>query len=139
MADESAWNAHDVIEIIEKRAAQIVSIYTTKPGGLYRAMEVAAVCARRRHRVQRQRLDRDRRRQPRQSAAWPRRAGGHAVLRHPVSTPAEAQRGQIAGIYYKDDLMAEPMSFARRRDRRCRRGPEWASHVDEEKIRRYRR
>jgi len=24
--------------------AQIVSIYTTKPGGLYRAMEVAAVC-----------------------------------------------------------------------------------------------
>ena len=44
MADESAWNAHDVIQIIERRAAQIVSIYTTKPGGLYRAMEVAAVC-----------------------------------------------------------------------------------------------
>ena len=43
MADESAWNAHDVIEIAERRAAQIVSIYTTKPGGLYRAMEVAAV------------------------------------------------------------------------------------------------
>jgi hypothetical protein len=43
MADESAWNAHDVIEIIDKRAAQIVSLYTTKPGGLYRAMEVAAV------------------------------------------------------------------------------------------------
>src|SRR3984893_11928715 len=43
MADESAWNAHDVIQIIEKRAAQIVSIYTTKPGGLFRAMEVAAV------------------------------------------------------------------------------------------------
>ena len=43
MADESAWNAHDVIEIAEKRAAQIVSIYTTKPGGLFRAMEVAAV------------------------------------------------------------------------------------------------
>src|SRR5262249_41194608 len=43
MADESAWNAHDVIEIIDKRAAQIVSIYTTKPGGLYRALEVAAV------------------------------------------------------------------------------------------------
>ena len=27
----------------------------------------------------------------------------------PVSTPAEAQSGQIAGIYYKDDLIAEPM------------------------------
>jgi len=44
MADESAWNSHDVVDIIERRAAQIVSIYTTKPGGLYRAMEVAAVC-----------------------------------------------------------------------------------------------
>src|SRR5207302_4488724 len=43
MADESAWNAHDIIEIIEKRAAQIVSIYTTKPGGLYRSLELAAV------------------------------------------------------------------------------------------------
>ena len=42
MADESAWNAHDVIEIAEKCAAQIVSIYTTKPGGLYRAMQGGA-------------------------------------------------------------------------------------------------
>ncbi|MEA2937276.1 MAG: muconate cycloisomerase [Alphaproteobacteria bacterium] len=109
MADECAWNAHDVIEIIEKRAAQIVSIYTTKPGGLYRAMEVAAVA----------------------------RAGGlicnvngsvetgignlvnlqlaaaaPAVVLScvvPVSTPAEQQSGQIAGIYYRDDLIAEPM------------------------------
>jgi muconate cycloisomerase len=109
MADESAWNAHDVIEIIEKRAAQIVSIYTTKPGGLYRGMQVAAVCA---------------------------GAGivcnvngsletgiGNLANLHlaaaaepvtlscviPVSTPAEAQHGQVAGIYYKDDLLAEPM------------------------------
>ena len=44
MADESAWNAHDVLQIIAHGAAEIVSIYTTKPGGLYRAMEVAAVC-----------------------------------------------------------------------------------------------
>jgi muconate cycloisomerase len=109
MADESAWNAHDVIQIIEQRAAQIVSIYTTKPGGLYGAMEAAAVA----------------------------RAGGlicnvngsvetgvgnlanlalaaaaPAVVLScvvPVSTPAQAQSGQIAGIYYKDDLIAEPM------------------------------
>jgi muconate cycloisomerase len=109
MADESAWNAHDVIEIAEKRAAQIVSIYTTKPGGLYRGMQVAAVCA---------------------------AAGivcnvngsletgvGNLANLHlaaaaepvtlscviPVSTPSEAQHGQVAGIYYKDDLLAEPM------------------------------
>src|SRR6266567_349394 len=111
MADESAWNAHDVIEIIEKRAAQIVSIYTTKPGGLYRAMEAAAVA----------------------------RAGGiicnvngsvetgignlanlqlaaaapAAVLSCvvPISTPAEMQSARLAGIYYKDDLIVEPMRF----------------------------
>ncbi len=29
----------------------------------------------------------------------------------PVSTPAEAQSGQIAGIYYTDDLLVEPMRF----------------------------
>src|SRR6266852_7424979 len=109
MADESAWNAHDVIQIVEKRAAQIVSIYTTKPGGLYRAMEVAAVA---------------------RAAGLICNVNGSvetgvgnlanlqlaaaapaAVLSCvvPVSTPAQAQSGQVAGIYYTDDLIAEPM------------------------------
>ena len=112
MADESAWNAHDVVEIIEKRAAQIVSIYTTKPGGLFRAMEVAAVA---------------------RAAGLVCNVNGsvetgignraNIVLASvapavtlscvvPVSTPAEAQTGQVAGIYYRDDLIAEPMQFA---------------------------
>jgi muconate cycloisomerase len=112
MADESAWNAHDVVEIIEKRAAQIVSIYTTKPGGLFRAMEVAAVA---------------------RAAGLVCNVNGsvetgignraNIVLASvapavtlscvvPVSTPAQAQSGQVAGIYYKDDLIASPMHFA---------------------------
>ena len=66
MADESAWNARDVIEIAERRAADIVSIYTTKPGGLFRAMQVARSGARGGADLQRQRLGRDRRRQSRQ-------------------------------------------------------------------------
>jgi muconate cycloisomerase len=111
MADESAWNAHDVVEIVEKRAAQIVSIYTTKPGGLFRAMEVAAVA---------------------RAAGIVCNVNGsvetgvgnraNIVLASiapavtlscvvPVSTPAEAQSGQLAGIYYKDDLIAAPMCF----------------------------
>jgi muconate cycloisomerase len=111
MADESAWNAHDVVEIIEKRAAQIVSIYTTKPGGLFRAMEVAAVA---------------------RAAGIVCNVNGsvetgvgnraNIVLASvapavtlscvvPVSTPAHAQSGQVAGIYYKDDLIAAPMRF----------------------------
>ena len=111
MADESAWNAHDVIQISEARAAQIVSIYTTKPGGLYKAMEVAATC---------------------------RAAGivcnvngsvetgvGNLANVHlaaaapaatlscvvPVSTPAEWQTGQVGGIYYRDDLIVAPMKL----------------------------
>jgi len=137
MADESAWNAHDVIQIIEKRAAQIVSIYTTKPGGLYHAMEVAAVA---------------------RAAGIICNVNGSvetgvgnlanlqlaaaapaAVLSCvvPVSTPAEAQSGQIAGIYYEDDLIVEPMRFT---DGAIElpTGNGMGIAVDEAKIRRYR-
>jgi len=137
MADESAWNAHDVLEIAQRRAAQIVSIYTTKPGGLYRAMEVAAVA---------------------RSAGLICNVNGSAetgignlanlqlaaaavpvVLSCvvPVSTPAEAQKGQIAGIYYKDDLIKEPMRLI---DGAIElpAGVGMGIPVDEGKIRRYR-
>jgi len=135
MADESAWNAHDVIEIIEKQAAQIISIYTTKPGGLYRAMEVAAVaraagiiCN--------------------VNGSVETGVGNLANLQLaaaaapvvlscvvPVSTPAEHQIG-IAGIYYKDDLIAAPMAYA---DGAIDlpAGVGMGIPVDEAKIRRY--
>ena len=35
----------------------------------------------------------------------------------PVSTPAEAQHGQIGGIYYKDDLISRADAICRRRHR----------------------
>lgn len=111
MADESAWNSHDVIQIVERRAAQIVSIYTTKPGGLYRAMEVAAVARAAGlicnvngsvetgvGNLANLHL----------AAAAPAVVLGCVV---PVSTPSEAQKGQVAGIYYTDDLLAAPMRF----------------------------
>ena len=137
MADESAWNAHDVIQIVEKRAAQIVSIYTTKPGGLYRAMEVAAVaraagiiCN--------------------VNGSVETGVGNLANLQLaaaaapvvlscvvPVSTPAQAQSpGNVAGIYYNDDLIAEPMRFV---DGAIDlpSGPGMGIPVDEAKIRHY--
>lgn len=43
MADESAWSPQDVLEIIRLAAADAVSIYTTKPGGLGAAKKTAAV------------------------------------------------------------------------------------------------
>lgn len=111
MADESAWNAHDSIQIIQNGGIQIVSIYTTKAGGLLKAMEVGAVCRAagilcnvngsietgigNLANVQ-------------LAAASPAVTLSCVI---PVSTPAEAQHGQIGGIYYKDDLLAEPMGF----------------------------
>ena len=43
MADESAWTPQDVLEIVERGAADMISLYTTKPGGLLNAKKVAAV------------------------------------------------------------------------------------------------
>jgi muconate cycloisomerase len=137
MADESAWNAHDVIQIIERRAAQIVSIYTTKPGGLYRAMEVSAVA----HaagiicnvngsvetgvgNLANVHL----------AAAAPAATLSCVI---PVSTPAEAQGGQVGGIYYKDDLIKTPMTLV---DGAIEvpTGIGMGIEVDEEKIAKYR-
>ena len=108
MADESAWNARDAIEIAERRAAEIVSIYTTKPGGLFRALEVAAVCRAAGIRCN-------------VNGSVETGVGNRANLMFaaaspvvtlscvvPVSTPAEKLApGQVAGIYYRDDLVAE--------------------------------
>jgi muconate cycloisomerase len=55
----------------------------------------------------------------------------------PVSTPVEAQHGQLAGIYYKDDLIKAPLEFS---DGAIKvpDGPGMGIEVDEEKIARYR-
>ena len=112
MADESGWNAHDAMQIAEQHAIDIVSIYTTKPGGLYRAMEVAAVC-------------RAAGIQCNVNGSIETGVGNLANIQFaaaapavtlscvvPVSTPAEHQTGRIGGTYYKDDLIAEPMIVA---------------------------
>jgi muconate cycloisomerase len=110
MADESGWNAHDAIQIAEQHAIDIVSIYTTKPGGLYRAMEVAAVCRAAGILCN-------------VNGSIETGVGNLANLQFaaaspavtlscviPVSTPAEHQGGRVGGIYYKDDLLREPMT-----------------------------
>ncbi|WP_029041316.1 mandelate racemase/muconate lactonizing enzyme family protein [Cucumibacter marinus] len=111
MADESAWNAHDVVQILAENAVQIVSIYTTKAGGLYKAMQVGAVC---------------------QAAGIICNVNGSietgignlanvqlaaaspAVTLScviPVSVPASHIGDRVGGIYYKDDFLTEPMGF----------------------------
>ncbi len=111
MADESGWNAHDAMQIAEQHAIDIVSIYTTKPGGLYRAMEVAAVC---RAAGMRCNVNGSIETGIGNLANVQFAAASPAVTLScviPVSTPAEAQRGQVGGIYYRDDLIREPMTL----------------------------
>ncbi|WP_281690369.1 mandelate racemase/muconate lactonizing enzyme family protein [Pseudonocardia thermophila] len=45
MADESAWNALDIVELDAANAAACYSLYVTKPGGLYRARQQAEIAA----------------------------------------------------------------------------------------------
>jgi muconate cycloisomerase len=136
MADESAWTPQDVLEIFERRAADIISIYTTKPGGLHPGMEVAAVA---------------------RAAGFPCNLNGsvetgvgnlanlHLAAAAPavtlscvvpVSVPIEEQQGQVAGIYYTDDLICDPMIFE---DGAILLpdGPGMGIEVDEEKILKY--
>jgi muconate cycloisomerase len=137
MADESAWNAHDVIQIIDKRAAQIVSIYTTKPGGLYKAMEVNAVC---RAAGIICNVNGSVETGVGNLANIQLAAAATAVVLScvvPVSTPADAQSGQIGGIYYTDDLLKQPFNLV---DGAIEvpESPGMGIDVDEAKIEKYR-
>jgi muconate cycloisomerase len=137
MADESAWNAHDVIQIVEHKAAQIVSIYTTKPGGLYKAMEVAATCRAAgivcnvNGSVE---LGVGNLANIQLAAAAPAATLSCVV---PVSTPAQWLKGQVGGIYYQDDLLVAPMKLV---DGAIEvpTGPGMGIEPDLEKIERYR-
>lgn len=137
MADESAWTTWDILEIIEKKAADIISIYTTKPGGLLKAKKVAAIA---------------------EAAGFPCNVNGsvemgvgNAANVHlaastaaanlgcviPVTTPDAESTGRIAGIYYKDDIVTEPFEFV---DGAVKvpQGPGLGVELDEEKVERYR-
>lgn len=136
MADESAWTAHDVLEIVERGAADIVSIYTTKPGGLFRALEVAAVA---RAAGLRCNVNGSVETGVGNLANVHLAAAAPAVTLScvvPVSTPAEAQRGQLAGIYYTDDLIERAFDF---NDGAIAvpDGPGFGIDVDLAKVRRY--
>ena len=137
MADESAWLPRDVLEIFERRAADIVSIYTTKPGGLYGAMEVAATARAAKFLCN-------------VNGSVETGVGNLANIHLaaaaipvtlscvvPVSTPAEVQNGKVGGIYYNDDLISESFQMVDG----CivvPDGPGFGIEVDETKVKKYR-
>lgn len=136
MADEGAWTPQDILHIHQHRAAELISLYVTKPGGLYRANQVATVaesvgirsdiggsiemgvgCAANLH-----------------LGAAARIAEFASVCS--VSRPKAAQNGQIAGVYYLDDIIKDPLVYE---DGALLvpQGPGLGVEVDEAKIQQY--
>lgn len=137
MADESAWTPHDVLEIIEKEAADIVSLYTTKPGGLFKAKKMAAV-------AETGGL------QCNVNGSVEMGVGNAANLHLaastavaslacvvPITTPAGKGKKGIAGIYYQDDIVQEPFEY-RDGEIVISSKPGLGVELDEEKVKRYR-
>jgi muconate cycloisomerase len=137
MADESAWTAEDVLEIIRLNAAQMLSVYYTKPGGLAQAKRLLAVAG---------------------AAALPCDINGSAEMgigvaadlhlavsspeivlpgTIPVTSTAETVVTKVAGHKYLDDLIKTPFRFEKG-VLYVPDGPGLGIEVDEAKIAKYR-
>jgi muconate cycloisomerase len=137
MADESAWSAEDVLEIVRLEAAQMLSVYYTKPGGLLRAKRLLAVAG---------------------AASLPCDINGSAEMgigvaadlhlavsspeivlagTIPITSTAEAVVTKVAGHKYLDDIIKLPFRF----EKGCLYVPDAPGlgiEVDEAKIEKYR-
>jgi muconate cycloisomerase len=137
MADESAWTPQDVLEIVERGAADMISLYTTKPGGLFKAKKVAAVA---------------------EAAGLPLNVNGshetgvgNAANLHlvastaavteagvfPVTTVEGREPTQMAGKMYLDDIVTEPFEY-RDGNLVVPSRPGLGIELDEDKVARYR-
>lgn len=136
MADEGAWTRQDILALREHRAAELFALYVTKPGGLYRAREVGVVAE-----AVGMRCD---------IGGSIEMGVGNAANLHlgaavpiaglasvtPVNRPAEAYDGQIASVYYEDDIVAEPFTYEDG-DVLVPEGPGLGVDVDESKLETY--
>ena len=136
MVDESAWNAFDIAEIARRGAASLVSIYTTKAGGLHRAMQADAVALANGIATNVNGSD---------ETGVGNLANIHLACAMeslgegcviPISGLEGRRATQVAGATYTDDVLAEPMDF---RDG-CvpvPQGPGWGIDIDIEKVQHY--
>ncbi|GAB2550478.1 mandelate racemase/muconate lactonizing enzyme family protein [Leucobacter ruminantium] len=136
MADESAWNTYDVLELYRLNAAACISLYVTKPGGLYHARRLGSLV---------EELD-----MYNDIGGSIETGIGNAANLHlgaavrtatlpsvcPVSQPAGSGGPEVAGVYYLDDLVTEGFRFEEGRVH-VPSGPGLGIEVDREKIERY--
>ncbi|HBY94161.1 MAG: hypothetical protein M5U01_14715 [Ardenticatenaceae bacterium] len=137
MADESAWTSQDILRILDMRAADFVSLYPTKPGGLWKAKKVAAVC---------------------EAGGIYCNVNGSAELGianaanlhlsastkvvtlacvYPVTTLEGREKTKLAGRFYLDDIITEPFEY---KDGALivPDGPGLGVELDERKVDKYR-
>ena len=136
MADESAWSAHDVLRLIEWKAAEMVSVYYTKPGGLMKAKKLLAI-------AETGGLLCDINGSGEMgigNAANLHLAASSRIIELPgtipVTSTAEIVRTKVAGHKYLDDIIRVPFEY---RDG-CMLvpdGPGLGIEVDEAKLRKY--
>jgi muconate cycloisomerase len=107
IADESCWDATDALEVVQRRAADCLSIYLAKAGGFVGARAVAAVAA-----AQRIPCDVN----GSIESAIGNAANIHFALSQPcvslasvipINAPAGAHPYAVAGRYYEDDVVTQ--------------------------------
>lgn len=137
IADESCWDSREALEVIQSGAADCISIYLAKAGGIAGARRVAAVA---------------------EAASVPCDVNGsiesgigNAANLHfaiatpavelpcvvPVTAPSGVQRSKVGGAYYEDDIVTEPFDF---RDGKIwpPNGPGLGIEIDLSKLDRFR-
>jgi muconate cycloisomerase len=137
MADESCWSLEDGLDVITQRAVDAVSIYVAKAGGLFPASRLAAalggagiVC------------DVNGSLETGVgTAANLHLAASQPAVRLPCVISAGAPRGhqprRVAGRYYLDDVVQEPLAY-HEGQLRVPEGPGLGVALDEEKVATYR-
>jgi muconate cycloisomerase len=137
IADESCWDPHDALEVAQEQAADAISIYLAKAGGITRARQVAAIAMAARL--------------PCDVNGSIESGIGNAANVHfalatpavtlasviPVSAPAGFQPFQVGGAYYEDDIVTEPFK-AEGGALLPLDGPGLGVELDEEKLERFR-
>ncbi len=137
MADESVWTERDVVRIAAAKAAQYLSVYYTKPGGLWKAKRLLTVAG-----AHRMMCD--------INGSGEMGIGNAANLQLaavapeiclpgtiPVTSTADIERTKVAGRRYLDDIITTPPLF---KDGflYVPDGPGLGVEVDEAKIEKYR-
>jgi muconate cycloisomerase len=136
MADESAWTERDVVAIARAKAAQYLSCYYTKPGGLWKAKRLLTVAGA--HRMITDingsaEMGIGNAANLHLAAAAPEIALPGTI---PITSTAEVERTRIAGRQYLDDIIRQPFAF----ENGCLRvpeGPGLGIAVDEAKLKKY--